>query len=241
MVKPASTTEGVIPMYRTSIPAVALGALVATAAVGQIPPPSTNTPPASAAGQGQVAPPYAIPTPLYHKEDIARALNATPDQIRRLDQATAQTEERYRTRYNAIPWMFEGERVTRFPELTREYLSALDRNAHGVFDQTQWDRYQQLAYQYGGFETLYDPAVQRRLSLTPAQIGALHDLADWSYRQQQLIAAVGPTDAARAAQLYRDYWQQRKERLNAFLTPGQQRVWAEMTGPPYEFRPSIGR
>jgi hypothetical protein len=228
-------------MYRTSIPAMALSALIAGAAAGQIPPPSTNIPPASAAGQGQVAPSYAIPAPLYHQEDIARALNATPDQIHRLDQSTAQTEARYRARYNAIPWMFEGERVTRFRELTREYVAALDRNAHGVFDQTQWDRYQQLSYQYGVFEALYDPAVQRRLSLTPAQVRALHDLADWSYQQQQFIAAVGPTDAARAAQLYRDYWQQRQERLKLFLTPGQQRVWAEMTGSPYEFRPSFDR
>jgi hypothetical protein len=219
--------------------ALGLSVTLAAGAFGQVPPPTTTTPP----GVAQVQSPqlFTVPAPLYRQDDIGRALSLSADQINRLNQVTAQTEAQFRDRYNAINTMRDAERLTRYRDLTREYLTDWNRNAQGVFNDAQRARYQQLYYQYGGFDALYDPAVQRQLSLTPAQIQALNDQANWSYQQQQLITEAARADATRAAQQYRDYWQQRQQRFNTYLTPQQQRAWTELTGEPYQFQPYFRR
>ncbi len=219
--------------------ALGLSVTLAAGAVGQVPPPTTTTPPAAAPVQLQQS--FTVPAPLYRQDDIGRALNLTADQINRLNAVTTQTDAQFRDRYNTINTLREAERLTRYRDLTREYLTDWNRNAQSVFNDAQRARYQQLYYQYGGFDALYDPAVQRQLSLTPAQIQTLNDQAAWSYQQQQLINDAARTDAARAAQQYRDYWQQRQQRFNTYLTPQQQRAWAALTGEPYQFQPYFRR
>jgi len=216
-----------------------LGVALTSAALGQVAPPAGTAPPQT--GTAQVQQSFTIPAPLYRQADVGQSLNLTPDQINRLNQVTAQTEAQYRDRYNALGTMRDAERATRFRDLTREYMADWSRNAREVFNDTQRNRYQQLYYQYGGFDALYDPAVQRRLNLTAAQVQALQAQADWNYQQQQAINAAARLDAARGGQLYRDYWQQRQERFNTYLTPDQQRIWGELTGPPYQFQPYFGR
>jgi hypothetical protein len=153
--------------------ALGLGVALTSGAPAQVaPPPGTVQP-----GAAQVQPSFTIPAPLYRQSDIGQALNLTPDQINRLNQVTAQTEAQYRDRYGAIGTMREAERLTRYRDLTQEYLADWNRNAQGVFNDAQRARYQQLSYQYGGFDALYAPDVQRRLSLTPAQIQALNEQA----------------------------------------------------------------
>jgi hypothetical protein len=82
--------------------------------------------------------------------------------------------------------------------------------------------------------------VQTRLNLTPAQIKDLDAQWAWSNQQMQDINRTGATDAARGAQLYRDYWTQRQTRFNTFLTPAQQTTWQGLIGDPYTFQPTFG-
>jgi hypothetical protein len=160
--------------------ALGLSVSLAAGAFGQVPPPTTITPPGAAPVQSPQS--FIVPAPLYRQDDIGQVLNLTADQINRLNAVTAQTEAQFRDRYNAINTIRPAERLTRYRDLTREYLTDWNRNAQGVLNDAQRTRYQQLYYQYGGFDALYDPSVQQRLSLTPAQIQALNDQAAWSYQ-----------------------------------------------------------
>jgi hypothetical protein len=236
-------------MGQYCITALCFGVLLASNAFGQVPPVPPPTPPNGVQAQpppattippsaAQAQPQFGYPTPLYRQADVARSLNLATDQANRLNQITTQTEAQYRDRFNAINTMLPAERLTRYRDLTREYLADLHRNSGEVFNETQRNRYLQLNYQYGGFNTFYDPAVQSRLTLTPAQVEALREQATWNDQQMQAINAA---NAAQRGQLYQTYMQQRQQRINTYLTPQQQRLWAEMTGEPYKFQPYSGR
>ena len=124
-------------------------------------------------------------------------------------------------------------------ELNRQYYGDWSKGAGSVFNDAQRARYQQLNYQYGGFNSFYDPAVQKQLNLTADQQRNLRAQWDWSDQQLQDINRVGATDPTKGTQMYRDYWTQRQERVNQFLTPDQQKEWRSIVGDPYTFRPNF--
>jgi len=181
------------------------------------------------------------PTSLYQMNDVSKTLNLTQDQINKLNALTEQVQAQYRQNYARLNTLNEQERFARQQELNRQYYNDWNKGATDIFNANQRTRYQQVNYQYGGFNTLYDPDVQKRLNLTPAQVESLRENAVWSNQQLQDISRLGATDAAKATQMYRDYWTQRQERFNKFLTPEQQRTWGQMIGEPYTFQPTFVR
>jgi hypothetical protein len=172
-------------------------------------------------------------------DSASQALNLTPAQINRLNQATQQIQARYRYAYNQLGSLNGAARSARLQELNQQY--ALDWNvaAGNIFNDQQRNRYRQLNYQYGGFNSLYDPAVQKRLNLNADQLRNLRANVDWSNQQLQNINGVGSTDAARGMQMYNAYWKAYQDRLNRYLTPAQQRAWRDMTGEPVTFQPTF--
>jgi len=200
--------------------------------------PATPQPTAQPARtQPAVTNPY--PAPLYRMNDVSKSLNLTPDQVARLDRLTDQTQAQYRDNYAKLGTLGDADRFARTQELNRQYSGDWDKGARDIFNDTQRTRYQQVNYQYGGFNTLYDPDVQKRLNLTPAQVKDLRTHWDWDNQQFQEVNRVGTADAAKGTRAYRDYWTQRQERFNTFLTPDQQKAWRDMTGDPYTFQPSF--
>jgi hypothetical protein len=190
-------------------------------------------------GKIQPAPTTAYPTSLYRMNDVSKSLNLTPDQTTKLNKLTDQTQTHYRDDYAKLGTLNDADRFTRTQELNRQYNTDWNKGAGDIFNDTQRGRYQQFNYQYGGFNTLYDPDVQKRLNLTPAQVKDLRTHSDWSNQQVQDINRLGATDATKGTQAYRDYWTQHQERFNKFLTADQQKGWREMSGEPYAFQPNF--
>lgn len=213
----------------------ACGLALAAAVAAQAPPRPQPAQPQPA--QPRPVNPYAYPTPIYRMNDVGRALNLTPDQATRLNALTEQTQAQFRNDYAALGTAAAADRAARQRELNRQYSTAWDAAARDVFSDTQRNRYRQLGYQYAGFDALYNPDVRTRLGLTADQLKALDDQAAWSDRQLQELSRL--SDRAKAGQAYRDYWAQRQERLNSYLTPAQQKAWREMTGDPYAFQPPL--
>jgi hypothetical protein len=185
------------------------------------------------------APINPYPPALYRMNDVSKSLNLTADQLAKLNKLTDATQTQYRDDYAKLGALNDTERFARMQELNRQYYDAWNKAARDVFNDTQRARYQQLNYQYGGFNTLYDPNVQKQLTLTAEQQKNLRAQWDWSDQQLRDINRVGATDATKGAQMYRDYWTARQERLNKFLTAEQQKAWNTMIGDPYTFQPSF--
>jgi len=195
--------------------------------------------PQAAPRQTQTTTTITYPPTLYQMNDVSKSLNLTQDQINRLNKLTDQTQARYRDKYNELTTVRDADRFARAQELNRQYYSDWNKGARDIFNDNQRSRYQQYLYQYGGFNTLYDPAVQKRLSLTPTPIKKLREKADWSNQRLEEINRMAATDPAKGRQVYRDYWAQRQQRLSKFLTPEQQRAWRDMTGEVYSFQPAF--
>jgi hypothetical protein len=205
---------------------------------------SAQTPqpvPQPARPQTQPAQTNFFPQPLYQMNNVTKSLNLTQDQINGLNKLTDRTQALYNAKYNALNSLNDAERFTRLQELNRQYTRDWNKGARDIFNDNQRSRFQQFNYQYGGFNALFDPAVQKQLDLTPNQIKDLRAQADWSNKQLQEISRVGATDPAKGRHLYRDYWKQRQERFNKFLTPEQQRIWSELIGEPFAFQPTFAQ
>lgn len=180
-----------------------------------------------------------FPTPLYRMNDVGKSLNLTPQQVTNLNKLTETTQGQYRDDYGKLGTLNDVDRFTRMQELNQKYSTDWNTGARDVFDDTQRARYQQLNYQYGGFNSFYDPSVQKELSLTAEQQKNLRTQWDWSNQQLAEINRVGALDATKGTQMFRDYWTTRQERLNGFLTDEQKRAWVRMVGEPYTFQPSF--
>lgn len=170
---------------------------------------------------------------------VSKSLNLTQDQITNLNKVTDQTQAQYRDNYNKLKTLDQNDREARTRELNRQYYGDWNKGASSILNATQMNRYQQLNYQYGGFNTFHDPAIQKQLNLTPDQIKNLNEHSNWSNQQLQEINGIGTNDPTKGTQLYQDYWKQHQERLGNYLTSDQQRAWQKMTGEPYEFQPNF--
>lgn len=180
------------------------------------------------------------PPAIYQRNDVSTSLNLNQQQIDNLNKLSEQTRAQYQESYNSLRTLNDSERFAREQELNRKYYGDWNMGARNVFNENQWNRYQQLNYQHDGFNAFYEPNIQKRLNLTADQKKTLDEQRIWSEQQLREINRSGAIDATKGAQMYRDYWKEREERFNKFLTPEQRTAWAEIIGERYEFQPGFG-
>jgi hypothetical protein len=193
----------------------------------------TSSPPG--ASQGQVTQTYPYTMPLYRNPDVARDLSLTPAQVDRLNRETGRLQTRYRADWDQLS---DRERAARRQDLAGRYNADWLRSAGTILNEQQVDRYRQLELQSRGLDAYTDPAVQRRLTLTDAQIRQLAELRDQRATEARNIH---PTDRLRtddSLRRWRDFEVETENRINRILTENQLRRWRDMTGRPFNFPPS---
>ncbi len=175
--------------------------------------------------------------PIYQLNDVKRALGISPMQYENLTQLTADTDKLFKDRYANIKTLPEAERTDRLDKLNQEYTSDWYKGARKIFNDHQFIRYQQLGYQFGGFNAFFDQDVQKQLNLTPAQLRQVREQRVWSNQQILEINRVGASDPDKGTSLFHDYRKQLGERIHSILTPLQQQVWRQLIGEPHTFQP----
>ncbi|QVL34041.1 hypothetical protein KIH39_09080 [Telmatocola sphagniphila] len=183
--------------------------------------------------------PYNYPFTIYGMNGVSKSLDLSQTQLDRLNIHTQKTQEQFNRDYTGLGNLSETERAKRYSDLNRQYQSAWMSGARDIFNQNQMNRYQQLHYQYGGFNTLADPDIQTKLRLTSEQRKNLSNSTDWNREQLQAIEREGRINAAKGNELYKDYQKNYQTRFNQFLTPEQQKRWHEIVGEPYNFQPNF--
>jgi hypothetical protein len=191
---------------------------------------------AQTTAQPRPAPTYPYPPILYQSPDVAKSMRLTAEQVDKLNQISELAQTRFRTNYDKLT---PEERSRQIQELNREYTADSLRGARDIMNDDQWKRYQQLSLQYGGFYSLTDPEVEKRLRLTDQQRINLREYMEWSDKQMQDINKVGATNRDKGEALYRDYQKEYQSRFNKLLTTDQQKAWREMAGEPYNFAPAF--
>ncbi len=180
------------------------------------------------------------PVQLYRLNDVSKNLNLNEKQVEQLNKLTDQSQARYRQNFEKLGTLAGAERGPRVQELDRQYTTEWLKSAREVLDEKQMARYQQLSYQYGGFDTFNDPDVNKRLNLTEEQRRNLRDSITWNEQQRREIDRLGATDREKATKLYGDYQKEYQIRFNKYLTPEQIKAWLDLTGEPYTFQPTFG-
>ncbi len=136
----------------------------------QPPTPPARTPPIVPPSNNSAPRPVMPPTPLYRMNDISKSMNLTADQIANLNRVTTQAADQFTTNAGNINTLGDADRFTRINDLNNQYHTAWFKGARDIFNDNQFRRYRQLNYQYGGFNTFYDPEVQKQLNLTADQV-----------------------------------------------------------------------
>ena len=192
----------------------------------------TNTP-----STGSPTTAVQFPTNLFQVPDVARSLALTDAQLNQLNTVTAQVQSQFRDQFNRLNTLSDADRAALALQLDREFTAAWLARARDVFNARQLARYEQLQAQFGGFNTLADPAIQRQLGLTDAQLRLLNQDLTWQTQQERDIMRQAQLDRARGVQLFNDFSRAQQQRLNQLLTAEQMRAFAQMTGEPFQFPP----
>jgi hypothetical protein len=182
----------------------------------------------------------AMPPPLFRMDDVSRALTLNDRQLTQLNTMTQRLQQQYQAQYDRISSLPVNQQSNRLMELNREYANTWLGGAKDFMNPNQLSRYQQLQIQYGGFSSFNDPAIQKGLNLTDAQLKQLNDALTWSNTQTQDIMKLAQTDPARARAAYVDFNSAYQQHLVDILTAAQQRQWSQMTGDPFPFPPPFG-
>ena len=201
-------------------------------AQNQLPTPAQQPP--------QVQPPQVnYPPALHQMGDVSKELKLNQDQMNRLNGVTKKIQDQYGAQYAKLNNLNKAERFARLQELNQNYYHDWNKTAGEILNDQQRTRYQQLYHQHAGFNSLNNPAIQKRFNMTPEQVKTLQEYADWNNQQMHNIQVLGATNSTKASQLYNAYWQERQRRFDTFLTPAQQKMWREMAGDPYKFQPTF--
>jgi hypothetical protein len=218
-----------------------LGLVLASLVGAQTPVNPTNPQPTTGrqVPEGKAVPVQTLPPPLFQMSDVNKALQLNQEQINRLNGVTEKVRKQYAPQLEKLATLSEADRFARVQELNRLYSADWAKSAADIFTDQQRLRYLQLTQQYGGFSTLMDPEVQKRLNLTPEQVGSLRDHLQWSQRQIGTINTLGATNSTKGTQQYEMYRKQYLDRFNKLLNAEQQKAWREMTGEPYSFQPNF--
>ncbi|MFL5341310.1 MAG: hypothetical protein ACJ8F7_14285 [Gemmataceae bacterium] len=208
----------------------AAGLLLTATAFGQNPPTvPPSTPPTARVDE--------YPYQIYRMPDVAKALTITDVQVNRLDQATERLQTRYRKEFDKLRDLPDDLRDPRVVELLRAYQHEWMRAASEVLTSSQFPRYRQLELQFRGFGAFADPDIQKQLNLSQEQMVRLREALAWSVKQMHDIAAKSGTSRDKGATQFGAYQRAAHDRLYQILTTPQQRIWLDMTGPPFPFPP----
>jgi hypothetical protein len=182
----------------------------------------------------------AFPTPLYQMNNVGPTLKLDTQQMTKLDALNTQLQDRMRTDFQGLGKLSENERAARQMQLNQQFQSDFNSGAKDILKDDQYQRYQQLWLQQGGFSSLSDPKVQERLGFTADQKKNLQAQIDWSNQQMAAIDAQAQSKPSAAANAYKTYQSDFQTRFNDFLTPQQQKTWSQMTGEPFTFSRTFG-
>lgn len=175
--------------------------------------------------------------PWFENRAVREQLRLNENQFNRLNQAYQRAWRQYNQNVTGLGEGLSAEaRQERMQALRNDFDRDFSQARSTVFNDPQIrDRYNQLNYQYRGYEAFQEPDLQQRLNMTPEQrqqIGQLRD--EWNAEMGD-VEQLYSTDPDAAADRYRQLQMQSQERLGTFLTPEQQRRWSETIGDRFDF------
>jgi hypothetical protein len=190
--------------------------------------------------KGGVFTPYSQ-TPWFSNQDIRQQLKFDEQQFNRLNKAYGESWNRYQQKMGELGKNLTPEqRTERMRNLERDFYNNFATTTNQYFtDPAQRERFNQLHWQYLGYNAFNDPQIQQKLNLTPEQRQKLDQFSREWHTQMNNFNRSYQTDREGTIKRFNEARQQAMDRLNDVLTKQQQQTWQQMVGDPYNFQPNI--
>jgi len=181
-------------------------------------------------------------TPWFSNQAVRQQLKFDDTQYNKLNKAYGESWQRYQNQMaeiNKNKDLTDAQRAQRMSDLQREFGTNFSSTTNQVItDPTQRERYNQLYWQYLGYDAFNDPMVQQKLNLTDEQKQKLGQYSrEWGTQMNDYSRGYA-TDREGTSKKFNESRKQANERINSILTKEQQQTWHQMIGDPYNFEPS---
>jgi hypothetical protein len=181
-------------------------------------------------------------TPWFTDPTLRQQLKFNDDQFNRLNKAYNEAWTRYQKGINQQlnNTLTDAQRQQRMRDFTQNFYRDLATTSESILtDPQQRQRFNQLNWQYRGFDAFTDPTIQQKLNLTAEQTQKLNQFRnDWS-TQMNTLGSTFQTNREAATKQFNQLRTTTNERINSVLTPEQQKTWRELMGDPYNFQPNL--
>jgi hypothetical protein len=183
--------------------------------------------------------PYYPQNPWFNNPGVREELKLSDQQHTALNREYERAWVQYNKNRNVIDSSLSTQRrAVREAELRTDFQRQFEPAVDSAFaDPAIRSRYNQLHYQYQGYNALLDPAVQKELNLTADQQAQLYrygvtwdkDMANWRTDYPANRERVAKEMAVARREAFR--------RIDNTLTPAQRAKWNSMAGKPFDFQP----
>ncbi len=176
-------------------------------------------------------------TPWFSNPSVRQQLQLNEQQYNQLNQSYGKAWTQYNKERNLIDNKLTPEqRQQREGELSSSFQRSFSPAVDSTFsDPAARQRYNQLYWQYQGYDAFRDPTVQQQLNLTPEQQQKLNQYGTAWNQQYHTWQTQYPQNREQVRQQFRDARRASRQRIDSVLTPEQQQQWNKMVGKPYEF------
>jgi len=196
--------------------------------------------PGTVTQKGGVFTPYSQ-TPWFSNQDIRQQLKLNDQQFNRLNKSYGEAYNTYQQKLGQLGKnLTDEQRTERMRNLEREFYNNFASSTNQVFtDPAQQQRYNQLYWQYMGYNAFQDPTIQQKLNLTQEQRQKLDQYnRDWATQMNDFNRTF-QTDREGTVKRFNAARTQAMDRLNSVLTQQQQQTWRQMVGEPFNFQPNM--
>jgi hypothetical protein len=174
--------------------------------------------------------------PWFSHPVIRRKLNLTQDEYQRLNDAYTQAWQTYQNDTSTKNQNIKQLLAEQQDDLYDSFNVALSNGADDVItDPSARQRYNQLYWQYRGFDAFSDPVVFRRLNLSDKQRSQF-DAYNRKWNETMVTLSKSYlADRGRTTGSFNRVQAEAQEQVNLALSQAQKAEWRKIAGPAYAF------
>lgn len=185
--------------------------------------------------------PYYPQTPWFNNPGVREELKLNEQQHTELNRHYERAWVQYNKNRNVVDSSLATQKqALREAELRADFQKQFDPAINSTFtDPAVRTRYNQLNYQYQGYNAFQDPTIQQQLNLTAEQQQQFNKYGTAWDRQMANWRTDYPANRERVAQQLREARRESRRQIDNTLTPAQRAKWNTLTGQPYEFHTDV--
>jgi hypothetical protein len=175
------------------------------------------------------------PINLLGNPSVQKELNLDDAQKEKVTALVTQTREKMTSVRDQLQGLQASERMTRQQELARPINESALQTAATFLKPEQLKRLHEIELQQRGpAQALADPAIAKKLNISPEQATKIKALMTEMQSQASEIRTAAGTDRQAAMQKAQALRRETNTKVAALLTDEQKATWKELTGAPFE-------